>query len=135
MQQVQIARLITRCPVEATVSPSGATTGFTSPYNMEGGGVVSFRRTKSLPRHSNDIALAEAKNGAVIRKHVGYRKANEEYDPQAVGAWFIRKGMDGKHATAIAAIATDPSAFRASRGEKNWGKDDIKRWREEAVKS
>ena len=28
--------------------------------------------TKSRPRHSNDNALAETKNGAVIRKHLGY---------------------------------------------------------------
>ena len=28
--------------------------------------------TKSRPRHSNDNALAESKNGAVTRKHLGY---------------------------------------------------------------
>ena len=28
--------------------------------------------TKSRPRHSNDIALAESKNAAVVRKHLGY---------------------------------------------------------------
>ena len=28
--------------------------------------------TKSRPRHSNDNALVEAKNGAIIRKHLGY---------------------------------------------------------------
>ena len=28
--------------------------------------------TKSRPRHSNDNALAETKNGAIIRKHLGY---------------------------------------------------------------
>ena len=28
--------------------------------------------TKSRPRHSNDNGLAETKNGAVIRKHLGY---------------------------------------------------------------
>jgi transposase InsO family protein len=28
--------------------------------------------TKSRPRHSNDNALAEAKNGAIVRKHLGY---------------------------------------------------------------
>lgn len=31
-----------------------------------------IRQTKSRPRHSNDNGLAEAKNGAVIRKHLGY---------------------------------------------------------------
>jgi transposase InsO family protein len=38
--------------------------------------------TKSRPRHSNDNALAETKNGAIVRKHLGYshipqRFANE----------------------------------------------------------
>lgn len=33
---------------------------------------LSIDQTKSRPRHSNDNALAESKNGAVIRKHMGY---------------------------------------------------------------
>ena len=32
-----------------------------------------IEQTKSRPRHSNDNGLAEAKNGAVVRKHMGYR--------------------------------------------------------------
>jgi len=31
-----------------------------------------IEQTKSRPRHANDNALAEAKNGAVVRKHMGY---------------------------------------------------------------
>jgi len=31
-----------------------------------------IEQTKSRPRHSNDNALVESKNGAVIRKHIGY---------------------------------------------------------------
>ena len=31
-----------------------------------------FEQTKSRPRHSNDNGLVETKNGAVIRKHMGY---------------------------------------------------------------
>jgi transposase InsO family protein len=31
-----------------------------------------IEQTKSRPRHSNDNGLAECKNGAVIRKHMGY---------------------------------------------------------------
>jgi hypothetical protein len=31
-----------------------------------------IRQTKSRPRHSNDNGLVETKNGAVIRKHIGY---------------------------------------------------------------
>jgi hypothetical protein len=32
-----------------------------------------IEQTKSRPRHSNDNGLAESKNGAVVRKHMGYR--------------------------------------------------------------
>ena len=31
-----------------------------------------IEQTKSRPRHSNDNGLAESKNGAVVRKHMGY---------------------------------------------------------------
>jgi transposase InsO family protein len=31
-----------------------------------------IEQTKSRPRHSNDNALVESKNGAVVRKHMGY---------------------------------------------------------------
>ena len=31
-----------------------------------------IKQTKSRPRHSNDNPLAETKNGAIIRKHIGY---------------------------------------------------------------
>ncbi|NWF85986.1 MAG: transposase family protein [Bryobacteraceae bacterium] len=34
---------------------------------------LRVEQTKSRPRRSNDNGLAEAKNGAVIRKHIGYR--------------------------------------------------------------
>jgi transposase InsO family protein len=33
---------------------------------------LNIEFTKSRPRHSNDNALAEAKNGAIVRKHLGY---------------------------------------------------------------
>ena len=31
-----------------------------------------IEQTKSRPRHSNDNGLVESKNGAVVRKHIGY---------------------------------------------------------------
>ncbi len=31
-----------------------------------------IEQTKSRPRHSNDNGLVETKNGAVIRKHMGF---------------------------------------------------------------
>lgn len=36
-------------------------------------------QTKSRPRHSNDNGLVEAKNGAVIRKHMGYGHIGAEH--------------------------------------------------------
>lgn len=33
---------------------------------------LNIELTKSRPRHSNDNALAETKNGAIVRKHLGY---------------------------------------------------------------
>ena len=33
---------------------------------------LNIELTKARPRHSNDNALAEAKNGAIVRKHLGY---------------------------------------------------------------
>jgi transposase InsO family protein len=33
---------------------------------------LNIELTKSRPRHSNDNALAETKNGAILRKHLGY---------------------------------------------------------------
>jgi hypothetical protein len=38
-----------------------------------------IEQTKSRPRRSNDNALAEAKNGAVIRKHMGYGHIGAEH--------------------------------------------------------
>jgi transposase InsO family protein len=38
--------------------------------------------TKSRPRHSNDNALAESKNGAVVRKHLGYAHIPQPFATQ-----------------------------------------------------
>jgi transposase InsO family protein len=38
-----------------------------------------IEQTKSRPRHSNDNGLVEAKNGAVIRKHMGYDHIRSEH--------------------------------------------------------
>ena len=52
-------------------------------------------QTKSRPRHSNDNGLVEAKNGAVIRKHMGYghiesrhAKAMEEFYEQHLNPYL-----------------------------------------------
>src|ERR1035437_4302327 len=42
--------------------------------------------TKSRPRHSNDNGLAKTKNGAVIRKHLGYAHIPQRFASE-VNAW------------------------------------------------
>ena len=44
-------------------------------------------QTKSRPRHSNDNGLVEAKNGAVIRKLMGYGHIASEH-AEAIGVFF-----------------------------------------------
>lgn len=46
-------------------------------------------QTKSRPRHSNDNGLAEAKNGAVIRKHLGYGHIASAH-AEAIEAFYER---------------------------------------------
>lgn len=41
-----------------------------------------IEQTKSRPRHCNDNALVEGKNGAVIRKHMGYWHIPQSYAPR-----------------------------------------------------
>lgn len=40
---------------------------------------LTIEQTKSRPRHSNDNALVETKNGSVIRKHMGYAHIPRRY--------------------------------------------------------
>ena len=42
--------------------------------------------TKSRPRHSNDNGLAETKNGAIVRKHLGYSHIPQRFAAE-VNAW------------------------------------------------
>lgn len=46
-------------------------------------------QTKSRPRRSNDNGLVESKNGAVIRKHMGYGYIAQQYAPQ-IHAFYQR---------------------------------------------
>jgi hypothetical protein len=48
--------------------------------------------TKSRPRHSNDNALAESKNAAVVRKHLGYAHIPQDF-AQEVNA-FCREHLN-----------------------------------------
>jgi hypothetical protein len=46
-------------------------------------------QTKSRPRHSNDNGLVEAKNGAVIRKHMGYEHIESRH-AEVIEAFYER---------------------------------------------
>ena len=48
-----------------------------------------IEQTKSRPRHSNDNGLVESKNGAVIRKHLGYGYIAAEHAPD-IHAFYQR---------------------------------------------
>jgi transposase InsO family protein len=46
-----------------------------------------IEQTKSRPRHSNDNGLVESKNGAVIRKHMGYEHIAADH-ASAIGQFY-----------------------------------------------
>jgi len=48
---------------------------------------LHIHQTKSRPRKSNDNALVETKNGAVIRKHMGYHHIPGKY-AVAINRWY-----------------------------------------------
>jgi transposase InsO family protein len=48
-------------------------------------GKLLIEQTKSRSRHSNDNGLVEAKNGAVIRKHLGYGYIDAKHAEQITG--------------------------------------------------
>jgi transposase InsO family protein len=48
-----------------------------------------IEQTKSRPRHSNDNGLVESKNGAVIRKHMGYAYIPGEH-AQAISSFYAQ---------------------------------------------
>ena len=65
-----------------------------------------IEQTKSRPRHSNDNGLVEAKNGAVVRKHMGYT--------HIAGA---ARGGDRSFLRAVLQPLLElPSALRRTRG-------------------
>lgn len=42
---------------------------------------LHIKMTKSRSRHSNDNALAESKNGSIVRKHLGYAYIPQKFAP------------------------------------------------------
>ena len=60
------------------------------------------------------------------------RDDEERYNPVEIRAWLVQKGMDAKHATAVAEVAAAPSRYRKSTSKRSWGRADLKRWRADA---
>ena len=72
-------------------------------------------QTKSRPRHSNDNGLAECKNGAVVRKHMGYGHIAA---PHA-------EAIDEFYARALQSVSELPSAVRGARsGDESQGQGE-----------
>lgn len=65
--------------------------------------------TKSRPRHSNDNALAESKNGAIVRKTLGYMHIPQEYADQvnAFNRDFLNPYINFHRPCLFAEIKTD----------------------------
>ena len=101
-----------------------------------------IEQTKSRPRKSNDNGLVESKNGAVIRKHMGFDHiASEHADP--INAFYeehfnpylnfhrpcavpeMKKDGKGKTVRAYKWYATPWEILRQLPGLSGWLKDDI----------
>jgi transposase InsO family protein len=101
-----------------------------------------IEQTKSRPRKSNDNGLVESKNGAVIRKHMGFDHiASEQADP--INVFYeehfnpylnfhrpcavpeMKKDSKGKTVRAYKWYATPWEILRQLPGLSGWLKDDI----------
>ena len=73
-----------------------------------------IEQTKSRPRHSNDNGLAEAKNGAVVRKHMGHWHIAGEH-AQAISEFyreFFNPYLNFHRPCAVAEIVEGPQGKR-----------------------
>ncbi len=79
-----------------------------------------IEQTKSRPRHSNDNGLVEAKNGAVIRKHMGYGHIASAH-AEAINGFYERHFnpyLNFHRPCGVPEIRTDEKGKR--RSEYNW---------------
>ena len=66
--------------------------------------------TKYHPRHSNDNALAESKNGAVVRKHLGLRTSHNRR--RTVNTVWRKKSLSVDSQLVISIHGSDKKAVR-----------------------
>lgn len=79
-----------------------------------------IEQTKSRPRHSNDNGLVEAKNGAVIRKHMGYGHIASAH-AEAINSFYetdFNSYLNFHRPCGVPEIRTDGKGKR--RSEYNW---------------
>ncbi len=76
-----------------------------------------IQQTKSRPRHSNDNGLVETKNGAVIRKHMGYGYLHQAHAQsiQNFYAAYFNPYLNYHRPCAQADVAIDQKGRRRSR--------------------
>jgi transposase InsO family protein len=101
-----------------------------------------IEQTKSRPRHSNDNGLAESKNGAVIRKHMGFDHIGaghadninlfykEHFNPylnfhRPCGVPELKKDSKGKTRRTYKWYATPWEILRQLPGMAGYLKDDL----------
>ena len=73
--------------------------------------------TKSRPRHSNDNALVETKNGAVVRKHLGYAHIPQHF-AQRVNAFvsqYLNSYVNFHRPCLFAQVRTDAKGKTTKR--------------------
>ena len=73
--------------------------------------------TKSRPRHANDNGLAETKNGAIIRKHLGYSHIPQRHAAE-VNAWcteYLNPYVNFHRPCLFAEAITDPKGKTRKR--------------------
>lgn len=101
-----------------------------------------IKLTKSRSRHCNDNALVECKNGAVVRKHMGYFYINQKYAPdindfyikyfnpylnfhRPSGFSTLKTNKLGKQKKVYNLYQTPYEAFKGITGAKNFLKPEI----------
>ena len=73
-----------------------------------------IEQTKSRPRHSNDNGLAETKNGAIVRKHMGHWHIAGEH-AEAIGEFYresLNPYLNFHRPCAVPEIVTGPKGKR-----------------------
>ena len=78
---------------------------------------LRIEQTKSRPRHSNDNGLVETKNGAIIRKHIGYGYIDARGAERLNGFYrdFLNPYLNYHRPCAQPAVSIDPKGRKRIR--------------------